>query len=329
MTKQVNNFAGLNGSVWWMGVVENRFDPLKLGRCQVRIFGWHTDNLNHIPSQDLPWASPIISGNSTQTSKTPKEGDYVIGLFLDSESGQFPVFFGTIPGIPIVPPDQSKGFSDQRSASEVMDSPIPFGGSASLYPNILDEPTTSRIYRNENIQDTIISRENSNLTTGVETADGGSWSQPKSSYATKHPFNQVTETESGHVFELDDTQGAERVHLAHRMGTFTEIHPDGSKVTKIVSDNYEIIAGTDFVSISGNCNLTVNGDVTLNSYGKVIAKASEFDLTGPVNIDGDVTTTGKITAVGDVIGASISLQNHVHGGVTRGAFKTLPPSTTP
>ena len=30
--------------VWWQGVVEDRNDPLKLGRCRVRILGYHTDN---------------------------------------------------------------------------------------------------------------------------------------------------------------------------------------------------------------------------------------------------------------------------------------------
>ena len=29
--------AGRNGFVWWVGTVESRQDPLKLGRCQVRI----------------------------------------------------------------------------------------------------------------------------------------------------------------------------------------------------------------------------------------------------------------------------------------------------
>ena len=39
MSKGVNNhnFAGLNGFVWWMGEIVNRFDELGVGRCQVRI----------------------------------------------------------------------------------------------------------------------------------------------------------------------------------------------------------------------------------------------------------------------------------------------------
>jgi phage baseplate assembly protein gpV len=316
MTKVVNNFAGLNGCIWWMGVIENRIDPLKLGRCQVRIFGWHTDNKQLIPSEDLPWVAPIISGNSAQTHKTPKEGEYVVGLFMDSDSGQFPFYFGVLPGIPVVGPNQGVGFSDPRTKEQVAKAPIPFGGKPSLFPNELNEPTTSRLYRNEKIQDTIIARENNSLTTGVTTADGATWSQPGSSYAAVQPYNQVTETESGHVFELDDTQGAERVHLAHRTGTFFEMHPDGSKVTKIVGDNYEIVAGTNFVSITGDCNITVNGNVTLNTSGKVIAKASEFDLTGNINLD------GSINATGDVVGGGISLEKHIHGGVMSGGSIT-------
>jgi len=37
------NFIGQEGFVWWLGIIENRIDPLRVGRCQVRIFGWHTD----------------------------------------------------------------------------------------------------------------------------------------------------------------------------------------------------------------------------------------------------------------------------------------------
>ena len=47
----------------------------------------------------------------------------------------------------------------------------------------------------------------------------------------------------------------------HRSGTFEEIHPDGSKVVKVVGDNYEIIAGQSNVLITGAVNLTVEGTV--------------------------------------------------------------------
>jgi phage baseplate assembly protein gpV len=335
MSKETNNFAGLNGFIWWTGVVENRLDPLNLGRCQVRIFGWHTENLQLIPSKDLPWAMPSISTNTTQINKTPKEGDYVFGFFLDSESGQFPCIIGLLPGIPIEAPKQSSGFYDQRSASVLSSSPAPFGSSPSLYPNQLDEPTTSRLYRNEKIDTTIIGRETSAAVSNIPTSTGSNWSQPKPSYNTKPPYNQVMETESGHVMEFDDTNGSERIHIAHRTGTYTEIQPDGTKVTRIVSDNYEIIAGTNYVNVIGDCNITVNGNANLYVKGNVVEKVDgdiNSTVSGQVtatasafNFNGNINVSGSITSSGDVVGGGISLDKHVHGGVMSGSSLTTGP----
>ncbi|HBT4923468.1 TPA: hypothetical protein MB374_001527 [Klebsiella pneumoniae] len=44
-----------------------------------------------------------------------------------------------------------------------------------------------------------------------------------------------------------------------------------------------------------------------------------------LHVDGDITTNGTITASGDVIGAGISLDNHVHGGVASGGSTTSGP----
>ena len=99
MSKMINNFAGLNGFVWWVGEVETRIDPLGLGRCQVRIFGWHTPNKELIPTDDLPWAHPVYPINNSKSFSAPMVGDWVVGFFMDGESGQFPVMFGVLPGL--------------------------------------------------------------------------------------------------------------------------------------------------------------------------------------------------------------------------------------
>lgn len=255
---------GQSGFTWWLGVVENRNDPLKMCRCQIRIFGWHTDNLKLIPSKDLPWAQPVFPVNNAMVSKAPKEGEYVVGFFLDGESGQFPAYFGVIPGIPTMKPDQAKGFSDQRTKDEVAKSPSMPGVKPALYPNILDEPTTSRIYRHENVGKTVIGREGpEDGYENVESPDGEVWKQPSSSYAAVPPFDYVLESESGHVMEFDDTKGAERVHLAHRTGTNIEMRADGSKVTRVKGANYEIVAGNDYCNIYGDCRVTIEGGATL------------------------------------------------------------------
>jgi len=93
-----NSFIG-NQFIWWVGVVENEIDKLALGRCQVRIFGWHTDNTSQLPTTDLPWAHPVHSINNSRTFTPLSKGDWVVGFFMDGESGQFPVMFGVMPGI--------------------------------------------------------------------------------------------------------------------------------------------------------------------------------------------------------------------------------------
>ena len=88
MTKVVNNFAGLNGFVWWVGEVMNREDGLGLGRFQVRIFGWYGDS---IQDSDLPWAQAMLPTNGSVTNTSINKHDWVLGFFMDGESGQFPI----------------------------------------------------------------------------------------------------------------------------------------------------------------------------------------------------------------------------------------------
>lgn len=284
----MKTFLGKDGLNWWVGVVESRIDPLNLGRCRVRIFGWHTDNLNELPSEDLPWAHPILPVNAKDFSNTPYENDWVVGFFMDGEAAQFPVYFGVFPGIPSQEYDKSKGFTDQRTAEQLAQAPV------NEYPRGLNEPTTSRLFRNEDIDKTIVQKIKDARVTGVPTAGGSSWSQPEPSYKTLPPYNEVFETESGHVFELDDSKGAERVNLAHRTGTFVEMRPDGSKVTRVVKDNYEVISGDDFVVIQGACNITINGNANIlvkgNSIEKVEGNATlDVGGNGTVKVGGDAS----------------------------------------
>ena len=91
--------------IFYTGCVENRLDPLKLGRCQVRIVGIHTENKIELPTFDLPWAHPMMPINSASMNGlgwSPTgvvQGSWVIVIFLD-EAQQQPVMLGTIGGIP-------------------------------------------------------------------------------------------------------------------------------------------------------------------------------------------------------------------------------------
>ena len=41
----MKNFMGKDGFTWFVGVVEDRNDPQKLGRLRVRCLGYHTEDL--------------------------------------------------------------------------------------------------------------------------------------------------------------------------------------------------------------------------------------------------------------------------------------------
>lgn len=463
-----DHFIGMK-HVWWMGIVEDRNDPLKIGRCRVRMFGWNTDNKAMLPTEKLIWCHPLIPLGS-KTIVPPAEGVMVKGYFMDGEGAQHPIMEGIVPGIPDTAPDTSKGFSDPRTDNDLQSAPRPpksvdypttgagvtvtEAAQAQRYPVVLNEPNTSRIARNENIQDTIIARKNATLVTAVPVATGGiplqagidvhavlnarallaavlprnvtnllnkfgnieicgvsinsllnsavlvgdiniqtptfiggeiflgglalldalangitlsgfadlsvdingciigpgpiggfihldsgikiptlpsslsivesipgltigatvsggvplgnmggipmttsaSWNEPRSPYNARYPYNHVHESESGHVIEIDDTPGHERLHRFHRSGTFEEIGPDGSRVTKIVKNNYHITMSDDNVHVMGDCNVTVSGN-----------RNEQTTTDKKVNVDGKHVEMIKSDSTETILGAQTNV----------------------
>jgi hypothetical protein len=99
------------------------------------------------------------------------------------------------------------------------------------------------------------------------------WYEPDSQAAnSKYPFNHVTQTESGHSFEMDDTPNYERIRLQHRIGNYTEIQSDGTEIHRIVGPSYEIVANNQHVLIKGFCNITIQGDSIMHVVGDVQQK---------------------------------------------------------
>jgi len=122
-----NYFQGKDGFVWWHGVVEDRKDPLMIGRCRVRILGWHTANKAELPTINLPWAYPVMPITSASQTNAgdapvgPVEGTWVMGYYRDGELGQEPVMIGTMPGIPENYAKQNTGFNDPRLDTPAVD----------------------------------------------------------------------------------------------------------------------------------------------------------------------------------------------------------------
>ena len=101
----------------YTGVVENRRDPLRLGRCQVRIVGLHTEQKTVLPTNDLPWAFPMQPVTSAAMNGIghapvgPVEGTWVIIFFRDLDEQQ-PIMMGTIGGIPQADSKKIDEFTD-------------------------------------------------------------------------------------------------------------------------------------------------------------------------------------------------------------------------
>ena len=114
------SFMGKDGFIWAIGCVEDRDDPLYLGRCKVRYLGFHTRDKQELPTQSLPWSfplMPITSASQTQvgTSPTgPVPGTWVMSFFKDGLDASDPVMMSTLPGRPDKPGDPLDGFNDPR-----------------------------------------------------------------------------------------------------------------------------------------------------------------------------------------------------------------------
>ncbi len=97
--------------VWFMGVVEDIDDPLKINRLRVRCIGFHSDNKSEIATEDLPWA-PMLNSSANMSAPMLNQGDWVVGFFIDGALAQQPVVLGSIIGIPTEPADPNRGFND-------------------------------------------------------------------------------------------------------------------------------------------------------------------------------------------------------------------------
>ena len=310
------NFMGRNGFTWFVGVVEDRNDPKYLGRCRVRCLGLHTDNLEKLPTADLPWAHPMnpitsatISGVG-QTPLGPVEGTWVVGFFSDGGEAQTPILMGTLPGVPsYLSADNMNG--DKQT--------IGFLDPLGNYPKYKDETDINRLAVNaeDNPHPTLTLRKadrdlavgvaNVDATTVVDDTvdadDGKFWDEPETSYNAKYPHNHVYETEGGHLREYDDTVGAKRIHERHASGTGYEIGDDGTKVTRVKKDNYTIVTADDYVHIQGDSKGTYDKGlrVKVNATGEEgnnynIEVGAKSNVTIEVQ-DGDINL---ISQLGDV-----------------------------
>ena len=142
----------------WEGVVEDINDPESAGRVRVRVFGLHTENLDEIPVESLPWAMTLQPTNSPSAGGIGSSGTGLLCgatvslYFRDAPENQHPVVIGSFLGVPVEKRPPDVGFQDPTGFLPREDR--------------LGEPDTNRLARGI-IDDTSVEDQNNSRSMGV------------------------------------------------------------------------------------------------------------------------------------------------------------------
>ena len=344
---------------WFLGVVEDRHDPLKTGRLRVRCLGIHTGDKLTLPTADLPWAScvlPTTAAGISGLGQSPSfivEGAWVWGYFRD-ESKQEPIILGTLPGQPAELGITANGFYDPNSRLDENGAPT----GVSVYPKEMAEPDVNRLAVNnqDNEAGSLTARKEARLeniptadfdeiSPNITASDTDNWSQPSITYNAVYPYNHVFESESGHIKEFDDSFTIDadgvrtnhyRIHERHSSGTSYEIDTAGNRIDLVTASHYIVTNKDNKHYIQGNSDITINGrhKVYINKDGK---ENNNYDIqVGPnanVNIQVDNGNLNVVTKTGQFnfdVGAdfNVNVGGNYNLNVQGSETKTVEGTTT-
>ena len=113
----------------------------------------------------------------------------------------------------------------------------------------------------------------------------------------QYPYNTIWETPGGHIIEMDDTLGNERMMIRHHSGAGIEIKPDGTVYLSSVNDMLVSTGNDAHVVVEGNAHMTYQGSLNVDVAGDY-----NMNVGGNLNqvISGDIVQQvdgGKRTTV--------------------------------
>ena len=306
----------------YYGVVESRADPKQLGRVRVRILGIHTEDKVLLPTADLPWATVLShDGSNSGLGTTPSffvEGTWVLIGFFDKDR-QEPFILGGLPGNPDSLGNPDIGFNDpnKRTDDDTKSVYPKTAGSSDIHENARGSLTSSNATNRDTIRKTSIPSADFDEFTiptvlGTLTVRGSNateFSEPlvvddTANDATKigtykpiYPKNHVYNTESGHLFEFDDTDSYNRILLSHASGSYQEYSNDGTYVSHIVSKMFEVVSSDKSSLVEGDVIETIDKSLKLkvnklnesgNHYDVEIGENANFNImvrSGALNMN--------------------------------------------
>ena len=312
---------GIQNPLWFVGVVENRIDPRKEGRVQVRAFGIHGTNAQ-IPTERLPWAI-CISGNYDPNYPIPPLNSWVFGFFIDGRDAQQPMILG------LIPTQMTELIDPEKNGWGVIPTENVNLNSQGSRSTDFGQPMNSRKARGEELEKTdILLQEVNRVTADLSSIEEGfALEEPAAGAQPVYPYNRVTETAGGHSFEMDDTPGAARVRLGHSEGQFLEMHQNGVTVLKSSKDlwlaaegNIVIVAkgGSQLIKVEGDAALSVNGNLVQDVAGdmrQIVHGNYELSVGGQLNLNGSEeiqARAGKLRLESNVEGINLKAAKKIN-----------------
>lgn len=268
-------------------------------------------NVNNLANSFLQGLTPTINSTINQTLNTVSQNLFKSkkpSTEVPADQGQY----GNIQASKALEAARNFNPFEGENAQKLEANNKGFRDPNANYPKVeyKNEPETNKLARGD-IKGTIVQEKNDDRMLGAKLPGGSSWEQPQSPFKGEYPYNKVTQTESGHVIEVDDTPGAERVHVYHKSGTFIEIDSTGSFVKRSKGSSYEIVDRNGKIAISGKADISVNGACNI-----FVGNDANIEVEGDTNIlcHNDITAMagGKLnlSAVEDVniAGGNVRLQ---------------------
>jgi len=302
----MRNFLGHDGFIWWIGIVEDINDPLTLGRCKVRCFGYHpAKKTNLVPTEDLPWALTIHPLNTPNLYASPKVGEWVFGFFLDSLSAQEPAILGYLPAIP-------------EAATEY------FGTAPNLIRNF------ARVNTANNSANTICWEIGNNVveivTQSLTEANGHILIEHKTGAKVNIDSNgKISIYTPTNDISIESPNGDINLNAKNINLTATEsITTTSTLATSIIAGGLaSITAGGAFTATAGlyASVRALLGTLNLQSSSTTTITAPSVSMTGILEVAGAITGAVSVTAPIVTTGTT-SLGTHVHGGVEPGGGST-------
>ena len=265
------DFLGYN-FIWFMGVVEDRDDPLKLGRVKIRCFGWHPNDKSELPTEGLPWAQTIQPVTAPPAPSSGLiEGTWVFGFFIDGEDAQRPMVVGQVPGYKF-DGDGKNGESELPRAGRVEEGYPSFQSQVREKQRVTDIP--------------------------YDVFKESTWDEPEEPKDKTYPYVQTLSSEAGFITETIYKQPDQSRQVTYdTSGGYEERRsPSGDKIVKVVGDNYEIVCGTSYMYVKGDVNLTVDGNINQNiTKNYTMTVGGDYYLAVGGNKDVNVTMAGTYT----------------------------------